>query len=502
MKGLKITISTIIILLLLIFLVLPFGIGLWTKHSYKTLIENLPPTANVSVKLAKFDLGWFHSKAVITVDLHPQTLSPSTTKRNDIRIIFYNDIKQGPVIFSKKSNGANKTTFAFSQTAIRAPSIKLKSTTTWQFNNKIKSLFSSEQFELNLSGLTLEIKGLRGAGTYNVASKRWEGNANIDSGSLSSRLTSHVPSTTLVTFNDVAYSGKVRRVGLVGYGKQSISFSTLKIMSSHENQKNPVISNLTITSEVGQDEDTTNFRLTFDANKVQDSEFDVNSFSLNASVEGLNTNALNNLIKLSHTQSKTSNESTTFAKIAKASTKLFRQGFSFKLHQFYLGTSQGRVDLKGYLKLPKFNKGNTTTKVTSLATGELQLQVPKQWLISQVANTLSFLKGKKNNSSTQSLNQATTPSDQATTPSNQTVTPLDQTTTPANQTATPLEQATTMVQQWENDGYLLLSANNYISTINYKDGKLLINGKVPDFKKKSSTQPSLQPSNNTGQDTQ
>jgi len=137
-------------------------------------------------------------------------------------------------------------------------------------------------------------------------------------------------------------------------------------------------------------------------------------------------------------------------KITKIWSSVLRNGLSFNLHKLQIGTMQGNIDAYGSIQIPKLNEKASIAQLPLLASANFRFQVPKQWLIDRV--TRVFTKVKNNNQ---------TP-------------PL-----------TPHDRAMAMIKKWEDKNFMVSERNYYISTINYKNGKLLINGKVPDFRKKS-----------------
>lgn len=450
MKAIRAIISTLLILLMLIFLVLPVGIGLWVKHSYQEIINDIPPSSNVSVKLVKYQLGWFHSKATIAVDLHLQGFS-SSQQQNNIRFVFYSDIKQGPLIFAKSSNGSKKINFALAQTISRAPNINFQSTSTWHFNNEITNRFLSKNFKITFSGMIVKLKGLQGSVTYDLDSKKWKGTATISSGSVATQTSPPTTPIKIATFNDVKYSGHIHRASLIVYGKQSLRFNNIMLLLS---PKKPTISNFYFSSNVTQNKNTTSMQIILNAEKIMDTGFGINTFALDFAFNNLNTEALNHFLKTLRTQDEHPNDKAAIPKIIKSSMKLLQKSLSLNLNLLDLGTAQGKLNMVGSINIPKLDDNAGIVQLAALASANFQLRVPKQWLLEQVTNAVSFLQNKSV-ASTQ-----------------------------------PRDLATMMLKRWEDENLLIPQGNNYASAIIYKNGKLLINGKASDFRKlKSSTLP-------------
>ena len=475
MKAFKITISTIVVILLLVFLVLPLGVGLYVKHSYKKILSTIPvtpdaslyvknsnkkiitsipakklitstsETPNVSVKVESFDLGWFYSRATIVVDLHPKGATSS------YRIVFYSRIQQGPIILPGASSGSKKTIFALAKIINAAPSINFKSTAIWHFSNKVISNFSSPNINVDVAGFTLKVKGLQGVAAYQLGTKKWDIIASINSLSLTSADPQR-PLKTL-TLNGIRYSGKVHRVGLIGYGKQTIQINSLvaQVNNTRTNTTDSLaINNLALISDVTNGKNTTNLQLIFNINKLENTDLGINSVTINIAFNDIDTKMLNALLKTTRAQSTNTSDQVALAEVTKSSLGLLRKGLTVKIDKFKVGTSEGTVDVSGSLILPKLSNKANITAVALDASANFKLLIPKTWLVEQMTHVFTFLRNAN--------------------PSRN----------------SPGNQATTLIKQWEDQQYLNTQGNYYTSTITYKNGILLINGKVPDVTKKTS----------------
>jgi len=462
MRAIKITVSTIIIVLLFVFLVMPAGLGLWMKHSYDKLIDNLPPSPYVSMKLSKFEWGWFQSKATIILDFHHNGIRPS----DNTRYIINTKVRQGPIIFSKTVNGATRVLLALAKTSSDSSGLGAQSTSTWYFNNTIVTHLRAKHFNLSLTGAALKLKNLHGVIAYELNHKKLKGLITIASGSLGMQLSPNTKPAGLFTFSGATYTGAIHRIGLIGYGKQNIRLDSFTFITPND-INNLTINNSNFTSNVTHDKGTTSMRLILSAKKIVNSKFGVNMLTLDFAFNDINTKALTQFLQIARQQKKNKSDKVIMAKLTKPALALVRKGFSLNLNQLNFGTTQGKVEAKGSINIPKLDDKANIMQTAARISSSFNVQVPKQWLLEQVTHFFTMAQNKK-----------------------------------PGATITPHDKAVAAIKQWEAQYLIRAEGNHYISEVSFKNGKLLINGITPDFKKKAPSTDTGSPQINTQGDTQ
>ena len=437
MKIIKYTLSILIILLLFVFLIVPMGIGFWVQHSYQRVIDHIPTTPGFSAEITQFDRGWFDSKATI--------LLTSRGKIKDTRYTMNMEIEQGPLIVTKAIGGSTHYLFALAKTVTTSKGINIKSIAIWHFNNVIDAKLFSKLAAIKLSGTSLSVKNLRGSTSFNRNKNTLKARIKADSAQLAMQTSISATPTSLVNATGINYAGNIHRIGLINYGKQFLQLDTLSIPA--DNKKTRVLNKVSVISNISKKNEETNIQMTLIAQKIENSPFGAKMLKVNFSFNDLNTKALSEFLKTMRQQKQSINNRLRITELTKPTFSLLRNGLSIKLNQLYIGTAQGPVEAIGTFNIPKSKDNVGILQTIAQISAGFHFQAPKQWLLEQVTNLYATQKSKEG---------------------------ID---------ALPQNKAIATIRNWQAKNYLKSSGNYYVSTISFKNGKLNINGTIPNFHK-------------------
>jgi len=439
MKSLKYTLSILIILLLFVFLIVPMGIGFWMQHSYQRIIDHIPTTPGFSAEITQFSRGWFDSKATILLTSHG--------KAKDARYTINMEIEQGPLIVTKAIDGSTHYLFALAKTITTSEDINIKSIAIWHFNNVVDSKIFSKLASIKVANTSFSVKNLRGSTSFNRNKKSLKARIKAGSAQLAMQTSISTTPTSLLSATGINYAGNIHRIGLINYGKQLLQLDTLSIPAN--NKKICLLNNISVKSNISKKDGATSIQMTLIAQKIKNSQFGAKMLKANFSFNDLNTKALSEFLKTIRQQKLSTNNK---LRITKPTLSLLRNGLSIKLNQLNVGTAQGTVEATGTFNVPKRKENMGILQTIAQITAGFHFQAPKQWLLEQVTNFYATQKSKQKNE------------------------------------ALPQNKATTTIRNWQAKNYLKSSGNYYVSTISFKNGKLNINGTIPNFHKPQKTQ--------------
>lgn len=455
MKVIKFFVYLITVLAVLVFLVAPPLIGLYAKHQYYSMIENASKkNPNVTMKISNYQSGWFSSKITTEVDLH---MTPKSDHKmigfdNNTRVMIYVDMHHGPVIYSDHA-GKKRFYLALANIKGEIPTLNLTVRSIWHFSNTIISAFSSSGFELTLAPITVSVKNFQGTSNYHVGSHRFQVHSTLDSMSVYADQNQSTSSNPAIRLDGLLYTGDIDQKDLINYGKQKL---TINKVSLNLNPKNPVtLNNLSATSNTVLNDGKIDMTVNYDIQSISKNPLGINGFQLDFSIKNVSADSLNELLEALAQQNK---QPMDYKTLLTPGMDLLQKGLSIHINYFYLKTDDGSVSLDGTFAIPELPKNTSFLQVPMMMKADFHFQAPKTWLKQQMASFIGFFQPTKHRQ-----------------------TQVD-----------PNEAAMLTLQQWENQKLLISSGKNYTARIQFKNGHLLVNGKVPNLQKSPAPNPQYQ----------
>ena len=455
MKVIKFFVYFIIVLAVFVFLVAPPLIGLYAKHQYYSMIENASKkNPNVTMKISSYQFGWFSSKITTEIDLHmtPKNDHKPLSSDNNVRVMIYVNMHHGPVIYSAYV-GKKRFYLALADIKGKIPTLNLNVHSIWHFSNTITSAFSSPGFELTVAPTTVSVKNFQGTSNYHVGSHRFQVHSTLDAMSVYTNQNHSMSSNPTIRLDGLLYVADIDQKGLINYGKQKLAIN--KVLLNFD-QKNPVtLNNLSAASNTTLNDGKIDITVTYNIQSISKNPLGINGFQLDFAIKNVNADSLNELLEALSQQNQ---QPVDYKTLLTPGMDLLRKGVSIHINYFYLKTDGGSVSLDGTFAIPELPKNTSFLQVPMMMKADCHFQAPKTWLKQQMASFIGFFQPPKHGQ-----------------------TQVD-----------PNEAAMLTLQQWENQNLLISSGKNYTAQIQFQNGHLLINGKVPNLQKHPAPNPQYQ----------
>ncbi len=444
MKALRYAVFLILLLALVLLVAVPYGMGWWIKGHYKTWVDQAnQQNPAIELSVADYHRGWFHSTAILKANIKDDTLKQQLSDpKNPVKLPFDVDVvvDHGLFVITKSPSGDRHWVMAKAviNGEVTRDQMDISAVSVLNLANSIASQVMIHQLSLPLQGGTFSMKdalihskvsldGTKGVSDVTIPTIMFElGDADNN---MSLALSNFTTANDFTKKNDIVY------------GKRSVSADKMII----KNGKQVVqASGWLISSEVIPQGDTTDIMIHMAMKSYKEDKQTSGPLSLDFSLKQMNTQALGDFMKdveNSQIQSMQVNQMV-FPLLA-----VLKHGIEGDLTLSYQ-SPYGPLTAKGHISMPD-SKDKSIFSLITLLKGQLDVSFPDRWL----QNTLSWVVNQSNVNQHQPIVGRTPASLQA-------------------------KQA---IQQLIDKKMLIQKDNQLALKATVNSGKVLINGKVPDF---------------------
>ncbi len=440
---------TLIILIGIIIVVLPLGMGLWLKYNYQPLFTRLDPTKTISVEVKQFNWGWFVSHATLHVTIKNQWLNIQdkklVVKASPIELDLNQEVYNGPFILSKF--GGDQDHLYFAKALIDSRSNNSFSDfdlrTLIGFSNKLDNLISVKNITIANNQQQFLIDGIKSKVILDSARNYFSIDAVIDSikfGIKPSETTDQQTYQSKLAFKNMVIHAAMTKTASLWYGSRALTIDNATYFKTPNQSVS--INQISLTSKLSQSDETSALAFHGHAFNVLSDWLNFNPVDIQYNITGLHTQSLSTLISAANKlrQSQQIGQSELYA-LSPATAELLSHGMTFKLDHITLGTDKGTIDIRGLIKFAEKNSTANLFALIANAQGELSATLPQTWITEQLTTLYQNKKVTIN-----------------------------------NQLLPPNELAQRQIQYWIENKKLLSDGKNLTINVSYNQGGLLING--------------------------
>ena len=444
MKALRYAVFLILLLAIVLFVAVPYGMGWWIKGQYKTWVEQANqqnPTIELSV--ADYHQGWFHSTAILKANIKDDTLKQQlSNSKNPVKLPFDIDVVVDHGLFVMTKSPAGGRHWVIAKAVVngefKRDQMDISAVSVLNLANSIVSQVMVHQLSLPLEG-----------GTFSMKDALIHSNASLDGTKGVSDVTipmimfelGDADNNMSLALSNFTIANDFTKENAIVFGKRSVSADKMII----KNGKQVVqASGWLLSSEVIPQGDTTDIMIHMAMKSYKEGKQTSGPLSVDFSLKQMNTQALGDFMKdveSSQIQSLQVNHMV-FPLLA-----VLKHGIEGHLTLSYQ-SPYGPLTAKGHISMPD-SKDKSIFALVTLLKGELDVSFPDKWL----QNTLSWVVNQSN---------------------------VDQHQPIVGRTPATL-QAKQAIQQLLDQKMLIKKDSQLSLKATVKSGNVLINGQKPDF---------------------
>lgn len=436
MKMIKILLTSIVLLVVFLFLIMPPLIGLGVRYQCGRLLSQLNHSyPNITATISHYRFGWFTSKIDIRLDVHFKkgTLEHKIGSSNTRQVAFMT-IRQGPIII-RKQRGHYNPYLALADIDITSPQLRLKAHSIWHLSLWASAQFTSPSFQIISAPCKIIVKTLQGMLYFHLSLKHFKAHTSIDTFNLEQTASGQ----PIIAINKLLYHANLKKMDFVRLGQQTLTIK--KMMVSLGKDDSITLSNILAHTNSrltnGGIEMTANYKI----KPITQNKFDINGLNIHFSIKNVDEKRFNELLNvLSKHKTLTS---TDYESFAKPGLDLLQQGLNINLKQLTLNTSSGAVSLVGTLNIPKQSNGISLLEIPTMINANFYFQSPKTWFTKQLSTYYAYLASK----------QTPPPS-------------ID-----------PQKMAENTLQKWAQERFIIIDGNQLKTRLQFQKGLLFFNGR-------------------------
>ncbi len=488
-------IATVIVLLILVLGVLPYGMGLLAKSSLEKFYKDLPAGLPFTVAVKNYRMGWFSSEADLEIKFKNanqqaqfKKLAYETDAQGNMttpRWVIRDHVQHGPILISRDFN--NKVHWDLGRAYVytrlifdenTADVVKkylgdlpvVHSSTLITLTGKFDGFSEIFPIKFKKDNYSVDWQGMQHKGVYTVGFTKLQGTLSV----LPLQVTG--PDFNLSSGNLVAnFDGKLDKKLNIMTGTSSFDLPNFTI---HADNHDVVIQNLQVNNEqsISSNLLSGNFKAAVAKVIVNNQTYGPGQLDFN--IKKLDAKAYSQLLqamnKINDDQDLSlQQKNAEMMMLIPSAFKIIAQGAAFSVNNLKLNTPSGLVSLQGNITFPEMKEPpkNMIAAIQQLqksVTANVSLQLPGN-LVQSMLTTQALA-----NLKLQSSQSSAAPSSPSTGDSNG-----DQTNTAAQD---PQQQASQQAQaklaNLVAQGWLVKDGDQYKLDASYKQGKITINGKA------------------------
>lgn len=443
---LSIILSAIAAAIVVIVLAVPFGMGLWVQEQYPKILDQFN-TPHISFELKSFQRGWFNSRAQLQVTMHSAETTLSGESIPLAQFTVEQNIQHGPFILQKLPDGSRHwiTARAVIHNESHADNLNFKASTVWTMSNSLNTALVVEHLLLSDDRQRIEINQLNGNIIFTPADRHFKSQLVLGSGALYENNPDKVGNDIIdlvkvMELDNFSTRLDIRKINTLWYGDRHFEAQKLMIFPSGEQPL--TAENFSADLNQNQHEGLTDFSYSNNIASISSGDFKVDQFQLALDLKNMNTPLLENFAQvfIYHSDFR-------LVKLYSILVDLFTKGMTVNLSKFQFVTNNGPVSLQAQITSPPTDPTNSgLLHLMENLNVQANANVPKPWLVS---NMVSYYQTKKNADPSLKID--------------------------------PQLLAEQYVNYWLTHHLLVPQDQQVTMALNYKDGKLLINGEKPDL---------------------
>lgn len=387
MRKLLLLILIIILLALIALFGAPWLIGLRLQDNYGSALEKFS-TPHATMKLLKFNRGWFSSTATIKVTTH-SSLTPA--KGNEF--IVKQTIHQGPLVIVKsKQTGEKHWTLAKAFITSKYRGDKdtfFYANVLLSLSDQVTGQFFSKNLFITSSIQTTHIKALKGQ--FKLSADGNTGSFQFTMNHFNCKLTlpddKNNPLQTLV-LNNIAISGQLFKHGQHWYGSRQTSVGNFNLgMKDYPIKLNGL--QLHIDTKPVKDTTDMDFKVFLDSITLPNQTIGASDMVLG--LDGLNTKAIDELVSLAQQEKKAKSKQAKVKDLLKMMVplrKMFDSGFSVILSHLKVTTEHGVIEANGNVAIEKSTSPRSMDAALMGSKMKLTISVPESLVVEHLTDVL------------------------------------------------------------------------------------------------------------------
>ena len=444
MRKLWIALSAVAVVLIAVVLAVPLTMGLWVQKNYPQIISQFN-TPHVSFELVNFNRGWFHSRAQLQVTFHSAetTLSGESVPLAQFTVTQY--IQHGPLVRQNNVNGSTHWTMARAalQNESHADNLNFKANTLWTLANSLNTELSITHLLLGNERQRIEINQLAGNINFTPSDHHFQSQLTLGAGSLYENNPEKVGNNIIdlvkvLELNNFTSHLDIRKIQTLWYGNRH--FEAAKVMIFPYGGNAIIANNFAADLDQGQHDQLTDFNLSNHIQAISNGQFKIGELHVALTLKDMNTTLLENFAHVFLYDSDFQR-----FKLYSLLIDLFAKGMTVDLRQLQFNTEDGPVALQAQINSPLSEPANSGL-LHLLENLNIQaiVNVPQAWL-------------KKNLTAYYQTRQTENP----------------------GLKGNPENIAQEYIDHWLSHHLLTSQGGQVNMAVNYKEGKLLINGEKP-----------------------
>lgn len=334
MRKIYLIIISVLLVVVILFLAIPFAMSLWLQKKYPQVIANINSTYHTSFRLNQFKAGWFQSYAeIVSSDENP--------------LIQYNikqKLYQGPIIYYRNVDGKKCLTFApvVVRSSSHQPNVDFDIISIWQLNDVLKNKIQAKHWVSIKDQERIDWSDAKGWVNYQPSTKQLSthlkvGKVNLFVPNPEREAINVVDFSKLAEVQNLKINLKIKQTNQLWYGDRRLQAEKVLIQPyggslltiDHWNLKASQIEHASVT-DVNIDNQIEN---------IQMDNFFMNQFKMNLALKDMDTASLAKLAKEG-----VRGVALHRLKVYGLLMKLFSKGMTVELNQLEFSTKDGPVN--------------------------------------------------------------------------------------------------------------------------------------------------------------
>ncbi len=355
----------IIALAVIVFLLAPFVTGALIQKKYPDLLAQFSRVSGANIQIQRYHRGWFKSTAQLEMTI------PSAPP-----ILIHQKIVHGPFAFVSTNSGQKTLYFALAviKEAAQSQGTALNTISVWRFNNDLKMMAKTDQFNIQTAMGNFALSNLNSAIYFTPETQHFSGDFSL-AHFVSVSQAAAMPSIDL----------KDLQIHSNNSGKVTLSLGDLTAISI--NKKSTEIQNAAFLFQQTETKNTTDMTTTFDAKVFNTPEDSLSNLHFSLSINHLSTAAVQQYWQQMQAAQMTSqaNFGLSFVQLY-GLMQVVDKGLSIELNALNAQTKDGAIQLQGGITIPA-QSTQTSSIAATLAhiTGHATISLPYQFVLNQWA---------------------------------------------------------------------------------------------------------------------
>lgn len=445
MRKLSIILSGLIGIILLVTVFVPLGMGFWVQKKYPDMLSIVANNPYMSAKIVKFNRGWFHSKAILQINIYSTLVSANGEAAILSQFNIQQKILHGPIIFIKSMSGSRRLVLARAalQNQSQDENLNFRANTLWTMANGLRTQLAVKHILLSNELQRIEINQLNGKIKFTPNNHHLQASLSLGDAAVYASNPEKVQNNLIDLIKILEGQGlrikmDIHVINNLWYGNRL--FTARKIIIYPYTGTAFSADNWHAEMNQSQQNGLTNIKFVNYVDHILDKQLKIDQLKVILELSNMNSKVLENFVQVFMAGSDLQR-----LKLYPLLINLLSKGMSVDLRQLQFNTDEGLVSLQAQIFSPntddtEFGLMHLLENIRMKATA----QMPKVWL----GNNLTSYYQEK---------QRANP----------------------NLKIDPQLVAHHYLDYWINHHLLVLQDQQLTMGVDYSNGKLLINGEKP-----------------------